>query len=72
VRTTRETSSQTATKAIKYVKDRREREEGRDVVLPSSLSRLKQEEGYLLCNKGKRQEGGDLLEEGSKLASKCE
>jgi len=60
VRTTRETSSQTATKAIKYVKDRREREEGRDVVLPSS------------CNKGKREEGGDLLEEGSKLASKCE
>jgi hypothetical protein len=69
---TKETPSQTATKAIKHMKERREGEEGRDVVLPSSLSRLKQEEGYLLCNKGKREEGGDLLEEGSKSASKCE
>jgi hypothetical protein len=44
VRRTRKTSSQTSTKAIQDIKERREGEEGRDVVLPSSLIQLKQEE----------------------------
>jgi hypothetical protein len=61
VKSTRKTTSQTTTKTVKDIKERREWKEGRDVVLPSSLNRLKQKEGYLLRNKGKWEDGDDLL-----------